>query len=126
MWGGTWGVSPHNRPPPPPHLKVHRRLLYDDNRGVGEALLEDNRQGALVRGTHRVLLERPQVAAEGHRLMAQEMAAEPHVILSASGSPHVREVGRRPPPFVTPNLWGGDGGSPLSPPPLCDPQLMGW
>ncbi|XP_031470049.1 lysosomal alpha-mannosidase [Phasianus colchicus] len=71
-------------------LMVHRRLLYDDNRGVGEALLE-GRQGALVRGTHRVLLERPQVAADGHRLMAQEMAAEPHVILSASGTPHVRE-----------------------------------
>ena len=92
------GLHPITAPPHPPYLKVHRRLLYDDNRGVGEALLEDNRQGALVRGTHRVLLERPQVAAEGHRLMAQEMAAEPHVILSASGSPNVREVGRRIPP----------------------------
>lgn len=72
-------------------LMVHRRLLYDDNRGVGEALSEDGRQGALVRGTHRVLLERPSMAADGHRLMAQEMAAAPHVILAASGSPKVRE-----------------------------------
>lgn len=116
MWGGGGGLHPITAPPNPPP-KVHRRLLYDDNRGVGEALSEDGRQGALVRGTHRVLLERPSMAADGHRLMAQEMAAAPHVILAASGSPKVREVGWRtaPPPRRDPQHMGG---SSLCPPPL--------
>lgn len=114
--GGGGGLHPITAPPNPPP-KVHRRLLYDDNRGVGEALSEDGRQGALVRGTHRVLLERPSMAADGHRLMAQEMAAAPHVILAASGSPKVREVGWRtaPPPRRDPQHMGG---SSLCPPPL--------
>ena len=125
MWGGGGGLHPITAPPNPPP-KVHRRLLYDDNRGVGEALSEDGRQGALVRGTHRVLLERPSMAADGHRLMAQEMAAAPHVILAASGSPKVREVGWRTahPPAVNPNIWGGPHWAP-PPPSALTPKLWG-
>ncbi|XP_049645255.1 lysosomal alpha-mannosidase [Suncus etruscus] len=63
-------------------LMVHRRLLKDDQRGVGEPLLEDN-EGQLVRGRHLLLLEPPKTAAAAHRLLAEKEVLAPQLILSA-------------------------------------------
>uniref|UniRef100_A0A8C3JQ21 Alpha-mannosidase n=1 Tax=Calidris pygmaea TaxID=425635 RepID=A0A8C3JQ21_9CHAR len=68
-------------------LMVHRRLLYDDNRGVGEPLVElgANRQGLVVRGRHLVLLDTVESSAERHRLLAQELFMAPYVVLAPGG-----------------------------------------
>lgn len=63
-------------------LMVHRRLLKDDQRGVGEPLVEDN-EGQLVRGRHLLLLEPPKTAAAAHRLLAEKEVLAPQLILSA-------------------------------------------
>ncbi|ELK26831.1 Lysosomal alpha-mannosidase [Myotis davidii] len=44
-------------------LMVHRRLLRDDDRGVGEPLLETSESGLWVRGRHLVLLDKARTAA---------------------------------------------------------------
>ncbi|XP_053907882.1 lysosomal alpha-mannosidase [Cuculus canorus] len=66
-------------------LMVHRRLLYDDGRGVGEPLLEPGatQQGLVVRGRHLILLDPVESAAERHRLLAQELVAAPYTVLAA-------------------------------------------
>ncbi|KAF1616507.1 Lysosomal alpha-mannosidase, partial [Eudyptes chrysolophus] len=65
-------------------LMVHRRLLYDDNRGVGEPLVElgADRQGLVVRGRHLLLLDTVESAADQHRLLAQELFMAPYVVLA--------------------------------------------
>ncbi|NXT30603.1 MA2B1 mannosidase, partial [Syrrhaptes paradoxus] len=78
-------------------LQVHRRLLYDDNRGVGEPLEEpgpDNR-GLVVRGRHLVLLDPAESAAERHRPLAQELVTAPYAVLAPGGGP---SYGRGRPP----------------------------
>ncbi|NXW96875.1 MA2B1 mannosidase, partial [Larus smithsonianus] len=77
-----------NRPP----LQVHRRLLYDDNRGVGEPLLElgADKQGLVVRGHHLVLLDTVESAADRHRLLAQELFMAPYAVLAPGGGPSYR------------------------------------
>ncbi|XP_013367688.1 PREDICTED: lysosomal alpha-mannosidase isoform X1 [Chinchilla lanigera] len=62
-------------------LMVHRRLLKDDNRGVGEALLESG-SGVWVRGRHLVLLDTASEAAAGHRLLAEKELLAPQVVLT--------------------------------------------
>ncbi|XP_044540961.1 lysosomal alpha-mannosidase-like [Gracilinanus agilis] len=74
-------------------LMVHRRLLVDDDRGVGEALLEPGDEpgtGLVVRGRHLVLLDTVEAAAAGHRLQAQREALAPQLVLASSGQdvPH--------------------------------------
>nr|XP_051693851.1 lysosomal alpha-mannosidase isoform X5 [Oryctolagus cuniculus] len=66
-------------------LMVHRRLLLDDNRGVGEPLLEEG-SGSWVRGRHLVLLDAVGTAAAGHRLLAEKEVLAPQVVLAPSGS----------------------------------------
>ncbi|XP_072458359.1 lysosomal alpha-mannosidase-like isoform X2 [Notamacropus eugenii] len=69
-------------------LMVHRRLLLDDNRGVGEALLEPGDEpgtGLVVRGRHLVLLDTVEAAAAGHRLQAQREALAPQLVLAPAG-----------------------------------------
>ncbi|XP_068939090.1 lysosomal alpha-mannosidase [Petaurus breviceps papuanus] len=69
-------------------LMVHRRLLLDDNRGVGEALLEPGDgpgTGLVVRGRHLVLLDTVEAAAAGHRLQAQKEALAPQLVLAPMG-----------------------------------------
>ncbi|XP_012496872.1 PREDICTED: lysosomal alpha-mannosidase [Propithecus coquereli] len=65
-------------------LMVHRRLVKDDRRGVGEPLLESG-SGAWVRGRHLVLLDTVQTAAAGHRLLAEKEVLAPQVVLSQGG-----------------------------------------
>eukprot|EP01090_Pellita_catalonica_P022918 TRINITY_DN9107_c0_g1_i1.p1 TRINITY_DN9107_c0_g1~~TRINITY_DN9107_c0_g1_i1.p1 ORF type:complete len:992 (+),score=187.74 TRINITY_DN9107_c0_g1_i1:420-2978(+) len=48
---------------------IHRRLLYDDGRGVGEAL----NQSDIVRATHWMYVGRPNESAERQRKMSLEM-----------------------------------------------------
>uniref|UniRef100_A0A452TP42 Alpha-mannosidase n=1 Tax=Ursus maritimus TaxID=29073 RepID=A0A452TP42_URSMA len=65
-------------------LMVHRRLLKDDGRGVGEPLLEEG-SGVWVRGRHLVLLDKAQTAATGHRLQAEKELLAPQVVLAPGG-----------------------------------------
>uniref|UniRef100_A0A665VZF2 Alpha-mannosidase n=1 Tax=Echeneis naucrates TaxID=173247 RepID=A0A665VZF2_ECHNA len=61
-------------------IMLHRRLLYDDVRGVAEPLNETSHifpDGLVVRGRLLLSLERPPVAADTHRLIAQEMVLQP-------------------------------------------------
>ncbi|CAF4450868.1 unnamed protein product, partial [Adineta steineri] len=49
-------------------LMIHRRLLYDDNLGVGEALNESAfGQGLVIRGKHFLNIDLPQTSALYHR-----------------------------------------------------------
>lgn len=70
-------------------LMVHRRLLYDDAFGVGEALNETyfEGKGLVVRGKHRVLLSSFDEAAEKHRSLAQAMYAAPVVTFAPVQQP---------------------------------------
>ncbi|NXD73731.1 MA2B1 mannosidase, partial [Eolophus roseicapillus] len=70
-------------------LMVHRGGGYDDNRGVGEPLLEPgaDRQGLVVRGRHLLLLDTVQAAAGGDRLRAQELFMAPYPVLAPGGGP---------------------------------------
>ncbi|XP_048473752.1 lysosomal alpha-mannosidase [Rhincodon typus] len=64
-------------------LMVHRRLLHDDNRGVGEALSEPGYDGTglIVRGKHLVFLDTVRGSAELHRLQAQAEYMAPWTIM---------------------------------------------
>jgi len=98
-------------------LQVHRRLLYDDNRGVGEPLVEPgaDKQGLVVRGRHLVLLETVESAAERHRLLAQELVMAPYAVLAPGegpsyrrGQPGLRQVRWEGPPGLGGgSAWGG-------------------
>ncbi|XP_076977823.1 lysosomal alpha-mannosidase [Tamandua tetradactyla] len=81
-------------------LMVHRRLLKDDGRGVGEPLQEAgpewNGPGLWVRGRHLVLLDTVRTAAAGHRLQAEKEVLAPQVVLAAGqGTPYHREAVQR-------------------------------
>ncbi|XP_058513989.1 lysosomal alpha-mannosidase-like isoform X8 [Ochotona princeps] len=76
-------------------LMVHRKLLRDDFRGVGEALLEQG-SGLVVRGRHLVLLDAVDQAAAGHRLLAEREVLAPQVFLApGGGAPYFQGAPRR-------------------------------
>ncbi|XP_069023708.1 lysosomal alpha-mannosidase [Embiotoca jacksoni] len=61
-------------------IMLHRRLLYDDVRGVGEPLNETSDifpEGLVVRGRLLLSLDRPASAADTHRPLAQEVVLQP-------------------------------------------------
>uniref|UniRef100_A0A6I8N4V2 Alpha-mannosidase n=1 Tax=Ornithorhynchus anatinus TaxID=9258 RepID=A0A6I8N4V2_ORNAN len=84
-------------------LMVHRRLLYDDGRGVGEPLLEPgtNKEGLVVRGRHLVLVTPPQSAASAHRLLAQQEFMAPQLLLALrGGTPYHPRAEPPTPPYT--------------------------
>ncbi|XP_071402227.1 lysosomal alpha-mannosidase-like, partial [Centroberyx affinis] len=61
-------------------IMLHRRLLYDDVRGVGEPLNESSDlfpAGLVVRGRLLLALDRPASAADTHRPLAQQEVLQP-------------------------------------------------
>ncbi|KAM8972508.1 lysosomal alpha-mannosidase [Pelodytes ibericus] len=78
-------------------LMVHRRLLQDDDRGVGEPLLEPGEygEGIVVRGRHLLLLDNPRDAADQHRPLAVQEYLSPQIILSTGDGVPYNE-GRNP------------------------------
>ncbi|NXH38318.1 MA2B1 mannosidase, partial [Dicaeum eximium] len=74
-------------------LMVHRRLLHDDGRGLGEALDEpgDDGRGLVVRGRHLVLLGPAATAAQRHRPLAQEVVTPPSLVLAPGTGPQLRQ-----------------------------------
>ena len=68
---------------------VHRRLLRDDGRGVGEALNEPgvNGRGLIVRGKFLLVLEEAKSSAKVHRVISEEEMLRPSLAFSA-GSGH--------------------------------------
>ncbi|UJR26764.1 hypothetical protein I4U23_008079 [Adineta vaga] len=59
-------------------LMVHRRILYDDSLGVGEALNESAfGQGLVVRGKHFLIVEPPASSAAYHRIGSQRLFMHP-------------------------------------------------
>ncbi|XP_075062727.1 lysosomal alpha-mannosidase [Mixophyes fleayi] len=77
-------------------LMVHRRLLFDDYRGVGEALLElgPHGKGIVVRGRQMLLLDTPEDSADLHRPLALQEYMAPQIILSpGEGVPYGSEQG---------------------------------
>ncbi|CAF1238466.1 unnamed protein product [Adineta steineri] len=71
-------------------LMIHRRLLYDDNLGVGEALNESAfGQGLVVRGKHFLNIDSPQTSALYHRIHSQELFMSPLVIFALINSSYM-------------------------------------
>uniref|UniRef100_A0AAY4EZV2 Lysosomal alpha-mannosidase n=1 Tax=Denticeps clupeoides TaxID=299321 RepID=A0AAY4EZV2_9TELE len=70
-------------------IMLHRRLLYDDVRGVGEPLSEpgeDGQGGLVARGTLLLALTPPEKAADLHRPLAQSVVLQPLNVVSRSYS----------------------------------------
>jgi lysosomal alpha-mannosidase len=67
-------------------LMVHRRLLYDDGYGVGEALNETglDGKGLYIRGKHYLVLDKIESSAAQHRDLAQRLFMGPLLSLLPS------------------------------------------
>ena len=77
-------------PSQPLPLKVHRRCLYDDGRGVGEPLNETGQfgDGLIIRGKHVVLLDNIENSTVYHRIVAEALMMEPvHGVQPSTDSP---------------------------------------
>lgn len=75
-----------------PQLLVHRRLLYDDNFGVDEALNEPglswDGSGLIVRGTHRLTVSSAAATPAAQKNLQQEAMYPPRSSFAGfSGSP---------------------------------------
>uniref|UniRef100_A0A3Q1H5R4 Alpha-mannosidase n=1 Tax=Anabas testudineus TaxID=64144 RepID=A0A3Q1H5R4_ANATE len=75
-------------------IMLHRRLLYDDVRGVGEPLNETSDifpEGLIVRGRLLLSLEHPAAAADLHRPMAEQEVLQPLLaFVDGDLSPNIR------------------------------------
>jgi len=67
--------------------KVHRRLLHDDSRGVGEPLNEDGQfgDGLIARGKHLLLVDKIESSGKHHRQLGERLLL-PATILIHNGS----------------------------------------
>jgi lysosomal alpha-mannosidase len=64
-------------------IMLHRRLLYDDDLGVGEALNESAfGEGLVVRGKHSLIVDGPATSALVHRVSAQNIYMHPLAVYS--------------------------------------------
>uniref|UniRef100_A0A6Q2Y3L4 Alpha-mannosidase n=1 Tax=Esox lucius TaxID=8010 RepID=A0A6Q2Y3L4_ESOLU len=90
-------------------IMLHRRLLHDDVRGVGEPLNEASDlypEGLVVRGRLLLSLNPPAVAANTHRPLAQEVVLQPLItftegLLPPNTRPEVRDGRPLKPSFLT-------------------------
>ena len=60
-------------------FQIHRRCLYDDRRGVLEALNETGQfgDGLIIRGVHHVLFDTVQNSTYWHRMLGERMIMQP-------------------------------------------------
>jgi len=59
-------------------IMIHRRLIHDDARGVGEPLNETAYgEGLVVRGRHILIVEPPALSALHHRVGSQQLYMHP-------------------------------------------------
>ena len=67
-------------------LKVHRRLLHDDKRGVGEPLNETgvSGDGLIIRGKHLLMLDTVEHSAYAQRMMAEELMMIPELSFTSN------------------------------------------
>nr|XP_020473504.1 lysosomal alpha-mannosidase [Monopterus albus] len=69
-------------------IMLHRRLLYDDVRGVAEPLNETSSifpDGLVVRGRLLLSLDRPSTAADTHRPLAEQVVLQPLLTFTDGG-----------------------------------------
>ena len=60
-------------------FQIHRRLLGDDDKGVGEPLNETGQfgDGLMVRGKHWLLLDTVEASGRQHRMLGEEIFMDP-------------------------------------------------
>uniref|UniRef100_A0A672MJA8 Alpha-mannosidase n=1 Tax=Sinocyclocheilus grahami TaxID=75366 RepID=A0A672MJA8_SINGR len=93
-------------------IMLHRRLLYDDFRGVGEPLSEPGEfsDGLVARGRLLLTLSPPDTAADVHRPLAQGMVLQP-LLSFQDGTPSFSGLQTSLPPAVhllTLSQWDKD------------------
>ena len=66
--------------------QLHRRMLKDDKRGVGEPLNETGQfgEGLIIRGKHFVLVDDIDKSSAAHRLMAEQLFLAPRLHFNPS------------------------------------------
>ena len=66
--------------------QLHRRMLKDDKRGVGEPLNETGQfgEGLIIRGKHFVLVDDLDKSSAAHRLMAEQLLLAPRLSFNPS------------------------------------------
>ncbi|XP_066512258.1 lysosomal alpha-mannosidase-like [Hoplias malabaricus] len=71
-------------------IMLHRRLLRDDYRGVGEPLSEPGefKEGLVVRGKLLLIVTPPETAADSHRPLAQGIVLQPLLSFQQGVLPH--------------------------------------
>ncbi|XP_065912001.1 lysosomal alpha-mannosidase-like [Dysidea avara] len=64
-------------------LMVHRRLLHDDSRGVGEPLNEDGQfgDGLIARGKHLLLVDKIENSGKLHRQLGERLLLPPTILI---------------------------------------------
>ena len=67
---------------------MHRRCLYDDGRGVAEALNETGQygDGLIIRGKHFLLLDSVENSTYWHRVIGERMMMEPVLFFASSSN----------------------------------------
>ena len=65
---------------------MHRRLVTDDGRGVGEPLLEFGQfhDGLIARGKHLLLVDSIENSARLHRKLGEELLLPPSIVIHSN------------------------------------------